>query len=124
MKTGKESTSPNFSSFSPSAKDLLLLKGYTRIPYSRQTSELLYRQEKFIVDYDNKNFMFWARTLHFEGRYWNINYLLSDLEIKNIIEFSSGFSFRGLETLDSRFLQLLSEDSLTINALTGNAIAF
>jgi len=92
-----KSTIRDFNTISPSAKSLLLMKGYTNIPYALQTAELLKYPEKYTPDFENKDFMFWARTLHFENRYWSIDNLLSDLEIKNILEISSGFSFRGLE---------------------------
>jgi O-methyltransferase involved in polyketide biosynthesis len=35
--------------------------------------------------------------MHFENRYWSIDQLLNDLAVKNILELSSGFSFRSLE---------------------------
>ncbi len=89
-------TNRNFDTISPSAKSLLLMKGHTNIPYARQTAELLSHPEKYIPDFDNKDFMFWARTLHFEDRYWSIDNLLTDLDIKNVLELSSGFTFPGL----------------------------
>jgi O-methyltransferase involved in polyketide biosynthesis len=88
----------DFSSISPSAKSLLLLKGYTGIPFARQTAELLVSPEEFNPDFDNKEMTFWARVVHFENRYRSIDRLLDDLEITNILELSSGFSFRSLET--------------------------
>jgi O-methyltransferase involved in polyketide biosynthesis len=96
----KNQTNPtprNFNTISPSAKSLMFMKGYTSIPFARQTAELLKKPEKFIPDVENKDFTFWARTLHFENRYWSIDNLLSDPDIKNILELSSGFSYRGLE---------------------------
>jgi len=73
------------------------MKGFTNIPFARQTAELISLPSTYIPDYSNKNGSFWIRTLHFEYRYWSIDYLLKDLTIKNILEFSSGFSFRSLE---------------------------
>lgn len=74
------------------------MKGMTSIPYARETANLLVYPEKYAPDTNNSDFMFWARTLHFEERYWSINDLLRDLPVKNVLELGSGFSFRGLET--------------------------
>ncbi len=86
----------NFNTISPSAKSLLLMKGYTNIPFARQAAELMH-PGKFNPDFSGKDINFWARVVHFEKRYWSIDQLLSDLPVKNILELSSGFSFRGLE---------------------------
>jgi O-methyltransferase involved in polyketide biosynthesis len=100
----------NFNTISPSAKSLLLLKGHTNIPFARQTAELLIHPEKYTPDFDNKDLTFWARTLHFESRYWSIDNLLSDLNIKNILELSSGFSFRGLEASKQKEIHYIDTD--------------
>jgi O-methyltransferase involved in polyketide biosynthesis len=91
-------TNRDYRSISPSARSLLLLKGLTDIPFARQAAELIVYPEKYTPDFELENFVFWARVLHFENRYKSINQLLSDLQVKNILELSSGFSFRGLNT--------------------------
>jgi O-methyltransferase involved in polyketide biosynthesis len=103
-------TDRNFDTISPSAKSLLLIKGHTNIPYARQTAELLLYPEKYIPDFDNPDFIFWARTLHFENRYWSIDNLLTDLNSKNILELSSGFSFRGLEASKEKDIYYIDTD--------------
>lgn len=100
----------NFNTISPSAKSLLLMKGYTNIPFARQTAELITYPEKYNPDFDKMDMTFWARTLHFENRYWSIDYLLTDLAIKNILELSSGFSFRGLETTKQKGFHYIDTD--------------
>ena len=92
------STNRDYSSISPSARALLLLKGTTDIPFAREAAELITTPENHEFDFDLKSFIFWARVLHFENRYKSINQLLADLPVKNILELSSGFSFRGLHT--------------------------
>jgi O-methyltransferase involved in polyketide biosynthesis len=89
-------TSRNFSSISPSAKWLLLMKGYTKIPFAREVAELLEYPKKYIPDFNKRDLTFWAATYHFETRYWSIEQLLKDLTIKNILELSSGYSLRSL----------------------------
>jgi O-methyltransferase involved in polyketide biosynthesis len=86
----------DYSSISPSAKSLLLLKGYTNIPYARETAALMQGGEVFDLDFEAKDFWFWIRVVHFELRYWSIDQLLRQTDNKNILEVSSGYSFRGL----------------------------
>ncbi len=87
----------DFSSVSPSAKSLLLMKDYTNIPYAKQTAALMQGPEAFDLDFDNKDFWFWIRVMHFESRYWSIDQLLQQTNHKNILELSSGYSLRGLD---------------------------
>jgi O-methyltransferase involved in polyketide biosynthesis len=100
----------NFNTISPSAKSLLLMKGHTNIPFARQTAELLMSPEKFIPDFDRKDITFWARVLHFETRYWSIDQLLENLPVKNILELSSGFSFRSLELTAKNRIHYIDTD--------------
>lgn len=90
-------TSRDYSTISPTAKSLLLLKGITQIPFVKEAAELMIAPQPYQPDLSNKDVSFWGRVLHFEDRYWSIDQLLADLSIKNILELSSGFSFRGLE---------------------------
>ncbi|MBL7712527.1 MAG: class I SAM-dependent methyltransferase, partial [Chitinophagaceae bacterium] len=90
-------TPKDYSSISPSAQSLLLLKGYTNIPYARETAALMQGPEVFGLDFDDKDFWFWMRVLHFENRYWSIDQLLKATGSTNILELSSGYSWRGLE---------------------------
>lgn len=87
----------DFNTISPSARSLLMLKGLTNIPFAKQAAELALYPEKYIPDFTIKDSGFWGRVLHFENRYWSIDQLLQGTGIKNILELSSGFSFRGLE---------------------------
>jgi O-methyltransferase involved in polyketide biosynthesis len=93
----EEQNQKDYNSISPSAKSLLLMKGHTNIPYARQTAGLIQYPKDYKPDFKNRDMTFWARTMHFENRYWSIDQLLSDLPITNILELSSGFSFRGLD---------------------------
>jgi O-methyltransferase involved in polyketide biosynthesis len=104
------STDRNYNTISPSAKSLLLLKGLTAIPFARQAAELLMHPLKYIPDFTNTDFLFWARVVHFENRYWSIDQLLPDLSIQNILELSSGFSFRGLEVTRREAIHYIDTD--------------
>lgn len=92
-----ESPRKDYSSISPSAKSLLMMKGYTQIPYAHQTAQLMHGPEVFNLNFDDKDFWFWARVMHFESRYWSIDQLLKETEATNILELSSGFSLRSLD---------------------------
>jgi O-methyltransferase involved in polyketide biosynthesis len=87
----------DYSSISPSAKSLLLLKGYTNIPFAKETAALMDSSEVFDLSFDETDFWFWIRVMHFELRYWSIDQLLRQTDSKNILELSSGFSFRGID---------------------------
>jgi O-methyltransferase involved in polyketide biosynthesis len=100
----------NFNTISPSAKWLLYMKGHTAIPFARQTAELMKYPEKFVPDYKTRDLTFWARTVHFESRYWSIDQLLNDLPVKNILEISSGFSFRSLEKAKEKGIHYIDTD--------------
>lgn len=100
----------NYSTISPSAKALLLLKGYTKIPFARQVAELIKYPEKYEPDFKNRDYTFWLRVLHFENRYWSIDQLLSDVKATNILELSSGFSLRGLAMMQRNNIHYIDTD--------------
>ncbi|MBV8251258.1 MAG: class I SAM-dependent methyltransferase [Chitinophaga sp.] len=90
----------DYNTISPSAKALLFLKSVTQIPYALEAATIVHAPEPFHPDFAITQPYFWARVLHFEDRYWSINQLLEELPIHNILELSSGFSFRGLNTAE------------------------
>jgi hypothetical protein len=90
-------TDRDFSSISPTARWMLLTKGYTSIPFAREVAELLEYPNKYVPDFKKKDFTLWACAIHLESRYWSIDQLLKGLSINNILELSSGYSFRSLE---------------------------
>lgn len=98
----------DYSSISPSAKSLLLLKGHTDIPFAREAAA--FYSQSFTPDFSNIEFSFWARVLHFESRYKSINQLMADINIPNILELSSGFSFRGLDMVCNRNIHYIDTD--------------
>jgi len=100
----------NYNTISPSAKGLLLLKGNTSIPFARAAAELISLPEAYHPDFDKKDFTFWLRVLHFENRYRSIDQLLSGLNAKNILELSSGFSFRGLASIQDNDMHYVDTD--------------
>ena len=94
-----ETTQRDPASISPSAYALLMMKSHTSIPYVREAAALVdpaqFSELSAGIDVDPLDY--WMRVMHFESRYWTINQLLEDLTATNILEISSGFSFRGLD---------------------------
>lgn len=100
----------DFSTISPSAKSIILMKGYTSIPFAKQAAELISYPNDFMPDYKNTDLLFWGRLLHFETRYLSINQLIEDIDVNNFLELSSGFSFRGLEVSKKRGVYYIDTD--------------
>lgn len=87
----------DFSSISSSAKWILLMKGHTNIPYAKEAAALVEAPRPFVPNLQSADRSFWGRTLHFESRYYSIDALLHGQAVSNVLELSSGFSFRGLD---------------------------
>ena len=100
----------NFNTISPSAKSLLFMKGHTNIHFARRTAELINYPEPYTPDFDGRDLTFWARTYHFENRYWSIDQLMEELTMKNILELASGYSFRGLEKIKQKGVHYIDTD--------------
>ncbi len=105
-----DSTDRDYGAISPSAKYVLLLKGLTDIPYARETAELISRPGVFEPDIAAKDFAYWASVVHFDARYKSIDQLLWNLPVKNILELSSGFSFRGLAATKEHDVHYIDTD--------------
>ncbi len=123
----KESLNPGFGSISSSAKSLLLTKALTAIPFAKEAAGLiwgdnsiLYSQERLLT------IGFLLRLIHFEDRYWSIDRAITQIGIKNILEFSSGFSFRGLSMcrdpkicyIDTDLPQIIESKKTIVQELT------
>lgn len=106
----QENTDRNYSSISPSAYALLRMKGLSNIPYAREAAALLPPPGNDEPYTEEQDLLFWARVMHFENRYWSVNRLLEDLDIPNILELSSGFSFRGLVTVREKPVHYIDTD--------------
>lgn len=108
----QQQAAPNrdYSSISPSAKMLTLLKGHTTIPYARETAELMLQPEKYNAGYPPDDIVTKVRMLHFEERYKTIDNLLEAEDVKNILELSSGFSFRGLDVTARKNVHYIDTD--------------
>lgn len=87
----------DYSTISPSAKSLLLMKGLTDIPFIADAAKLIWGRDtvKALPNLlEKENFL--KRLIHFEARYKSVDMVLELLGALHIVELSSGFSFRGL----------------------------
>lgn len=100
----------DYSTISPSAKALLLMKGLTDIPFAREAAQLMLAPEPYVPDYDKKEPWYWGRVVHFENRYHSIDQLLQGIPHQNILELSSGFSFRGLAAVQQQPIHYIDTD--------------
>lgn len=88
----------DYSTISPSAKTLLWMKALTDIPFAREAAELVFGGPQLPdVDDERVTVNFLKRLMHFDVRYWSIDAALEMMGLSNVLEMSSGFSFRGLD---------------------------
>lgn len=75
------------------------MKGLTDIPFIADAVKLVWGNDASTVLGEKKqDATFLKRLIHFEARYKAVNSLLEELGGNNILEISSGFSFRGLDS--------------------------
>lgn len=88
----------DFSSISPSALALLLMKAESSLPYAKEAAHLLWGESapRELADArveENAR----RRLRHFVSRYRSLDQLLADSGCTNVLELGAGLSFRGLE---------------------------
>src|ERR1700678_1820651 len=87
--------SKDYTTISPSAKSLLWMKALTDIPFARQAARLIFGEQALPGDDDARvTEVFLKRLLHFDARYWSIDAALGMISLPNVLEISSGYSFR------------------------------
>ncbi len=73
------------------------MKGYTDIPFIAAAAKIVWGATTVALGRQKlKDITFLKRLIHFEARYKSVDHLLHVLGGNNILEISSGFSFRGL----------------------------
>jgi O-methyltransferase involved in polyketide biosynthesis len=113
----------DYSTISPSAKMLLLLKGHTTLPFARETAELVTQPEKYDAGNPPGDMVTRVRLLHFEERYTTIDGLLQTADATNILELSSGFSFRGLDVVSRNNVHYIDTDLPEMTATKQELVA-
>jgi O-methyltransferase involved in polyketide biosynthesis len=115
-------TSPrDYSSISPSAKSILLLKAGTALPYARQAAELLFGPEALAALHDSSPYAA-ARRAHFDERARSLDEALRQETSTIILELAAGLSFRGLAMVEARGVTYLDTDLPGMSALKAELI--
>lgn len=107
-----ETKTRNFTTISPSAMSLIGLKAHTSIPFAKEAATLLSDYLLEISGHHEKidKSLFFKLLVHFENRYRTVDKVLSELPVSNIIEISSGYSFRGLHLCYHRPVHFVDTD--------------
>ncbi len=123
--------SRDFNSISPSAEFLIRLKAYTTIPFAKEAAALLVKgpAADTVINPETYKLFFFRLLIHFETRYRTIDNILSRLQTNNILEISSGYSFRGLNMclekkvnfIDTDLPDLIAEKRKVVAELIKNA---
>jgi O-methyltransferase involved in polyketide biosynthesis len=89
----------DFSTISPSARSLLMVKAQTSLPFARQAAELLWGASAVEEAERETVARPWAvgRRFHFEQRARSIDAAIESLGSTRILELAAGLSFRGLD---------------------------
>ncbi len=88
----------DYSSISPSALSLLLMKAQSSIPYAKEAATVLWGEaapselcDALVAENARR------RLRHFVSRYRSLDQLLGESGLMNVLELGAGLSFRGLE---------------------------
>jgi hypothetical protein len=109
QKSNQSQVDMKYTSITPSAIALIKLKSYTQIPFAKKAAALL-GEDSLGRDIKQGSPEFFRRLIHFENRYWTIDKLLTKVNPKNILEFSSGYSFRGLDMCLKQNINFIDTD--------------
>jgi O-methyltransferase involved in polyketide biosynthesis len=115
----------DFSTISPSARSLLIMKAQTDIPFAAEAARLAWGQAAVDADLAEMNGQPGAaiRRRHFEARYRSLDTLLADAGLPQIVELGGGFSFRGLELARRQAVFYLDTDLPEVAALKAELVA-
>jgi len=115
----------DFSTISPSAKSLLMVKAQTSLPFARQAAELLWGASAVQEAERDTASTPWAvgRRAHFEHRTRSIDAAIDAVGSPRILELAAGLSFRGLDRAARRAdVVYLDTDLPEIAAIKANLV--
>ena len=118
------SAARDYSSISPSALSLLLMKSASSIAFAKQAATLLWGDSvpaelAEAMTAENAR----RRLRHFENRYRSLDRLLSESGCTRVLELAAGLSFRGLELTRTSNTFYLDTDLPDIAALKSELVA-
>jgi O-methyltransferase involved in polyketide biosynthesis len=115
----------DFSTISPSAKSLLLVKSQTSLPFARAAAELLWGAE-YVEEACRKTDATPGaaqRRRHFEIRAQSVDEALHELGATRVLEIAAGLSFRGLAMASRGDVFYVDTDLPAIAALKADLVA-
>jgi O-methyltransferase involved in polyketide biosynthesis len=115
--------SRDYSSISPSALSLLLMKSGSTIAFAKEAAELLWGASvpdelAHAMTAENAR----RRLRHFENRYRSLDRLLREAALPSVLEIGSGLSFRGLELARTSEIFYLDTDLPSIVELKSELV--
>jgi O-methyltransferase involved in polyketide biosynthesis len=116
--------SRDYSSISPSALSLLLMKSQSSIAFAKEAADLLWGESvpaelAHAMTAENAR----RRLRHFENRYRSLDRLLAEAALSRVLEIGSGLSFRGLELARNSAIFYLDTDLPNIALLKAELVA-
>jgi hypothetical protein len=95
------SATRDYSTISPSARALLLMKSQTSIPFAAEAARLVFGSERLEAELAamKREPISQLRLQHFESRYRSMDTLLAETGLLHVLELGAGLSFRGLDLL-------------------------
>ena len=124
MKAEATNQSRDYSSISPSALSLLLMKAQSDLPYAKQAAIALWGDtapSELADALAEENAR--RRLRHFVSRYRSLDRLLAECGCSNVLELAAGLSFRGLELARTTSTFYIDTDLPNIVALKSDLIA-
>lgn len=89
----------DYSTISPSARALLLMKSQTSIPFAAEAARLVFGAERLEAEVAamKREPVTGLLLQHFEARYRSLDTLLAETGLVHVLELGAGLSFRGLD---------------------------
>src|SRR5580698_6952432 len=115
----------DYSSISPSAKALLLVRAQTGMPYARRAAEMLWSAEAVETAEREAAASPGAalRRHHFEVRARSLDEVLDALQATRVLEIAAGLSFRGLTMASRPGVFYLDTDLPALAAIKADLVA-
>ena len=114
----------DYSTISPSALSLLLMKSQTAIPFAKEAATLVYGDCAPSDLAETMKGGGATRSLkHFQKRYQSLDTLLSEAGLPRVLEIGAGLSFRGLELARTSNTFYVDTDLPQIAALKAELVA-
>jgi O-methyltransferase involved in polyketide biosynthesis len=114
----------DYSTISPSALSLLLMKAQTAIPFAKEAAALVYGGSAPSELEETMNGGGATRSLkHFVKRYRSLDLLLKEAALARVLEIGAGLSFRGLELARTTSVFYVDTDLPSIAELKAELVA-